>query len=137
MQKRELYCTLAMNCHTLQVHNILYISVPSHNMATSPDILQDLIAYHQIKEKVYNHTQCLLHKTFLNGPEKNKFFEHKTQCNENIKITFIYEFQFCILTTMSYFTIFQLLTLRLLMSYIYGAPILDVSRSHTTTQHSR
>jgi len=29
------------------------------------------------------------------------------------------------------------LTLRLLMSYIYGAHILDVSRSHTTTQHSR
>ena len=30
-----------------------------------------------------------------------------------------------------------LLTLRRLMSYIYGAPILDVSRSHTTTQHGR
>ena len=29
------------------------------------------------------------------------------------------------------------LTLRWIMSYIYGAPILDVSRSHTTTQHSR
>ena len=29
------------------------------------------------------------------------------------------------------------LALRLIMSYIYGAPILDVSRSHTTTQHSR
>jgi len=33
------------------------------------------------------------------------------------------------------------LTLRLLISYIYiyiyGTPILDVSRSHTTTQHSR
>jgi hypothetical protein len=29
------------------------------------------------------------------------------------------------------------LTLSLLMLYIYGAPILDVSRSHTTTQHSR
>ena len=31
------------------------------------------------------------------------------------------------------------LTLRLLMSYvyIYGTPILDVSRSHTTTHHSR
>ena len=29
------------------------------------------------------------------------------------------------------------LTITLLMSYIYGAPILDVSRSHTTTQHSR
>jgi len=31
----------------------------------------------------------------------------------------------------------KLLTFRLLMSYIYGAPILDVSRSHTTTQRSR
>ena len=33
----------------------------------------------------------------------------------------------------------KLLNFRLLMSYIYiyGAPILDVSRSHTTTQHSR
>ena len=31
----------------------------------------------------------------------------------------------------------KLLTFRLLMSYINGAPILDVSRSHTTTQHSR
>jgi len=30
-----------------------------------------------------------------------------------------------------------LLNLRRLMSYIHGAPILDVSRSHTTTQHSR
>ena len=29
------------------------------------------------------------------------------------------------------------LTLRWLMSYIYGAPMFDVSRSHTTTQHSR
>ena len=29
------------------------------------------------------------------------------------------------------------LTLRLLMSYIYGAPILDVSRSHMTKHHSR
>ena len=37
-----------------------------------------------------------------------------------------------------YYTfLIHLLTLRLLMSYIYGAHILDVSRSHTTTQHSR
>jgi len=40
------------------------------------------------------------------------------------------------------YIIFQLLgniilTLRRLMSYIYGAPILDVSRSHAMTQHSR
>jgi len=31
----------------------------------------------------------------------------------------------------------KLLTLRLLMSYKYGAPIFYVSRSHATTQHSR
>jgi len=31
----------------------------------------------------------------------------------------------------------KILTFRRLMSHIYGAPILDVSRSHTTTQHSR
>ena len=36
-----------------------------------------------------------------------------------------------------YVSVLDGLTLRLLMSYIYGAPILDVSRSHTTTQHSR
>jgi len=34
-------------------------------------------------------------------------------------------------------TINKCLTLRSLTLYIYGAPILDVSRSHTTTQHSR
>ena len=31
----------------------------------------------------------------------------------------------------------KLLTFRLLMSRMYGAPILDVSRSHTTTHYSR
>ena len=40
----------------------------------------------------------------------------------------------CVCVCVFYFTY---LTLRLLMSYIYGAHILDVSRSHTTTQHSR
>jgi len=35
------------------------------------------------------------------------------------------------------FAALENLPLRRLMSYIYGAPILDVSRSHTTTQHSR
>ena len=40
--------------------------------------------------------------------------------------------KFCV-----HFSCSQSLTLRLLMSYIYGAPTLDVSRSHTTTQHSR
>jgi len=40
-------------------------------------------------------------------------------------------------TTSSYHPPVNSLTLRRLMSYIYGAPILDVSRSHTMTQHSR
>jgi len=40
-------------------------------------------------------------------------------------------------TAMNYRGLLMCLTLRVLMSYIYGAPILDVSRSHTTTQHSR
>ena len=31
----------------------------------------------------------------------------------------------------------KILTFRRLMSYIYGTPILGVSRSHTTTHHSR
>ena len=35
------------------------------------------------------------------------------------------------------YDLLYILTLRRLMSYIYGAPILDVSRSHTTKQHSR
>jgi hypothetical protein len=38
----------------------------------------------------------------------------------------------CFETTLVYF-----LTLRALMSHIYGVHILDVSRSHTTTHHSR
>ena len=45
---------------------------------------------------------------------------------------------FTLLSPPSYSHYLQMsLTLRRLMSYIYGAPILDVSRSHTTTQHSR
>jgi len=46
----------------------------------------------------------------------------------------LYITTFCTLVLLGYLLG---LTLRLLMSYIYGAPILDVSRSHTTTQHSR
>ena len=43
----------------------------------------------------------------------------------------------CAFLASSPYIIILYLTLRRLMSYIYGAPILDVSRSHTTTQHSR
>jgi len=43
----------------------------------------------------------------------------------------------CDIQEKGFFIAGRSLTLRRLMSYIYGAPILDVSRSHTTTQHSR
>jgi len=43
----------------------------------------------------------------------------------------------CMFSQPTTFLAWTALTLRWLMSYIYGAPILDVSRSHTTTQHSR
>jgi hypothetical protein len=112
MQKRMLNCMLGMHCYTLQVHNmLLHISVPSHNMAASPDVMQGLVTCSQmtdIKQKVKNHTQCLLHKKLLNGPAKIKSLEHNTQYNDNVNIRFIYWSQFRILTTMSHFTIFQL-----------------------------
>jgi len=48
------------------------------------------------------------------------------------------EIEVCEIMALSFACVAPLiLTLRRLMSYIYGAPILDVSRSHTTTQHSR
>jgi len=69
--------------------------------------------------------------------EVGTLMEVKNKCD-------VYEIQLIlwlgIYITSVYFTmnkrIVTSLTLRLL-SYIYGAPILDVSRSHTTTQHSR
>ena len=53
--------------------------------------------------------------------------------------TTVYAKYICVLRSMKKtgFCFVFVLTLRRLMSYIYGAPILDVSRSHTTTQHSR
>ena len=41
------------------------------------------------------------------------------------------------ISSLSQIVLLARLTLRRLTSFIYGAPILDVSRSHTTTQHSR
>jgi hypothetical protein len=49
----------------------------------------------------------------------------------------LYTFFFAVALRPRLLYTYLFLTLRWLMSYIYGAPILDVSRSHTTTQHSR
>jgi len=55
-----------------------------------------------------------------------------------VLLSFVSEAMFQIQTARQDLLFFyDILTLRRLMSYIYGAPILDVSRSHTTTQHSR
>ena len=62
---------------------------------------------------------------------KGEGFQHKEQCVTKVNLLAPEKITFCCAN----------LTLRRLMSYIYiyiyGAPILDVSRSHTTTQHSR
>ena len=60
---------------------------------------------------------------------KNWYFRVHTQTGQQLKTKEEYKaLQFAVLT---------ILTLRSLTLYIYGAPILDVSRSHTTTQHCR
>jgi len=60
-----------------------------------------------------------------------------TICNHVMNSTKEYRASYCsILARVHRRSQSILLTLRLLMSYIFGAPILDVSRSHTT-HHSR
>jgi len=51
-------------------------------------------------------------------------------CEGTMYLTYVMSVELCSDTV-------RRLTLRSLTLYIYGAPILDVSRSHTTTQHSR
>ena len=57
--------------------------------------------------------------------------------NRLVLITQVESVYYTVRTEFLYKTYVSSLTLRRLMSYIYAAPILDVSRSHTTTQHSR
>jgi len=79
---------------------------------------------------------CPARSHFTNGIEN---FVPKTEVAAYMYFTFITFFH--ILQVLIFINVYiwgySCLTLRRLMSYIYGAPILDVSRSHTTTQHSR
>jgi len=70
---------------------------------------------YSLEYPVLKYLQCLI----ANVENETTFHTHTRQIDT---------LQFCV---------FQSLTLRVLMSYICGAPILDVSRSHTTTHHSR
>jgi len=71
--------------------------------------------------------RCAMSVTRMIGPF---FFPPRTMLSHRFCKTHTH------ILTLGLWTLLEL-TLRWLMSYIYGAPILDVSRSHTTTQHSR
>jgi len=72
---------------------------------------------------------------FLNGTEEHKFVFNplNPELNPICHLLTLLAHHFLHVSRI----MVKSLTLRRLMSYIYGAPILDVSRSHTTTQHSR
>jgi len=73
-------------------------------------------------KKADNYTQLV---------EDMLFHTNRLGCNMSVKVHYLHSYLDRIQEILGD------LTLRLLMSYIYGAPILDVSRSHTMTHHSR
>ena len=75
----------------------------------------------------------------LNALVSPPSFLHEIISNAEVQVTHLFYALFCYLPfpCTSIFLSTSILTLTLLMSYIYGVPILDVSRPHTTTHHSR
>jgi len=98
----------------------------------------------QSRNLTFHGLQFYKKKVFVSRirQEKTKMYKVKLNTNNTAKL-------YLIIPHISFFhgkcgkdavVTFQhvpILTLRSLTLYIYGAPILDVSRSHTTTQHSR
>ena len=68
---------------------------------------------------------------YLVGPVVPLRGDKPTVCGADHSPLLIIEFS-CII-----YIIFNPKVTNVIYIYIYGAPILDVSRSHTTTQHSR
>ena len=103
-----------LHCLTSSIHNQNRISLECQELVT-------------IRRQ---ETRVLTRREVLVGHKTRYYWQTwgKQAGKDTLSITFHYQ-------------LMHLLTLRLLMSYIYiyiyGAPILDVSRSHTTTQHSR
>jgi len=89
----------------------------------------EMIKLHNVKNvSALMYTFCALVGVIKDSVSQN------ARCNsEN------YIFYVCILNCelLQCAEVQRILTLRSLTLYIYGAPTLDVSRSHTTTQHSR
>jgi len=84
---------------------------------------------------LYNSlTSVLFHSTWT---ENNCYTSYILLCKSRRDDAFNQSKITCFQTHYNTSSFIYPLTLRRLMSYIYGAPILDVSRSHTTTQHSR
>ena len=112
---------------------LLYGDDDNASCADGAHILVDL--YLNTPDKALNETPLHFAVKFGSLPVADVLASHP-QCDKHAKNKFrqtprdVSNLRFC------YFCK-KRLTLRLLMSYIYGASILDVSRSHTTTQHSR
>ena len=75
--------------------------------------------------------------TKLSGPEQAQCLSTVTHLIYDCNEPYIFKVDSLVFNHLKTKRRMLYLTLRRLMSYIYGAPILDVSRSHATTQHSR
>ena len=92
--------------------------------ATKPHLEYVILSACPLQRWLHDVPECCIIRTLA------VFFPFVTGFHTNVLFCFCHLKKFEARTSI-------ILTLRRLMSYIYGAPILDVPRSHTTTQHSR
>jgi len=116
--------------HTFRIINIIRIAFYTATVVTRTQCCvtrTSPVLYRSVKNAVATRNKALIPILYiLRGTH---FFSMR-------KETYVLSLQYS-LTIKVKLVIYFVLTLRLLMSYIYGAPILGVSRSHTTTQYSR
>jgi len=111
-----------------------YVAYSHNSFPTFRDNLS--VPTSMIKKFPGAHRHCLLRGGSLKSRTSKVVLTVNGETREIIWVCFI----MIITNTWNILPYYQrqfVLTLRRLMSYIYGAPILDVSRSHTTTQHIR
>jgi len=124
-------CQEDRQAHILEVaqgHPLLHFE-DCHLVAVPQNIVSRTTFRRDKEEVLFNHhSRIYSYKRTVKTVEIN--IKSKKQ---NILISFHRHF----LRIITHKSDTMYLTLRRLMSHIYKAPILDVSRSHTTTQHSR